>query len=195
MKKIAFFDFDGTITTKDTMLELIRFYAGSAGLYSGLARTAPYIIAAKLKLSNFQKAKEKLLGYFFKGMKQQDFEQTCQAFTTARVNQMIRPAMQEKILNFQQSGIETVVVTASASDWVKYWCAANGCRLIATEMEIVNGLVTGKLSGKNCNYEEKARRIQEVFSLAAYDEIYAFGDSKGDEAMLALATHPFFQKF
>lgn len=35
MKRVAVFDFDGTITRKDTLIEFIRFAKGSAALYWG----------------------------------------------------------------------------------------------------------------------------------------------------------------
>ena len=50
-------------------------------------------------------------------------------------------------------------------------------------------MLTGEFKGKNCNGEEKVKRIKAHLMLSEYDEILAFGDSSGDEAMLSLATH------
>ena len=49
-KAIAFFDFDGTITTKDTLLEFIRFSKGRFRFYLGFLLYSPYLIAYKIKL-------------------------------------------------------------------------------------------------------------------------------------------------
>lgn len=195
MKKVAFFDFDGTITSSDSMLELIRYYKGTIALWSGLLRVSPFIAGMKLKMVKSQLVKEKLLAYFFKGMKDKDFESLCMAFSSERLPELIRPVMINKIRSYIKSGVQVVIVTASASQWVKYWATENGCDLIASKMEIRDGVMTGKLEGLNCNYEEKAKRIKEKFDLSVFSEIFVYGDSSGDKAMLKLATHPFYKKF
>ena len=68
-------------------------------------------------------------------------------------------------------------------------------RLLATLLETENGIVTGKLSGKNCYGPEKVARIKSEFRLEEYDNIYAYGDSSGDTEMLAIATKPYYRKF
>jgi len=35
-KSIAFFDFDGTITSKDTLAEILKFAKGKRAYYTGL---------------------------------------------------------------------------------------------------------------------------------------------------------------
>jgi phosphatidylglycerophosphatase C len=44
-RRIAFFDFDGTITTKDTLLEIIKFQKGTLRFYTGFLLCSPYIAA------------------------------------------------------------------------------------------------------------------------------------------------------
>ncbi|MBL0255414.1 MAG: HAD-IB family hydrolase, partial [Chitinophagaceae bacterium] len=41
----------------------------------------------------------------------------------------------------------------------------------------------------------KAIRIKEVFDIGLYEKIFAYGDSRGDKEMLALATDAFYRKF
>ncbi|HRN73073.1 MAG TPA: HAD-IB family hydrolase [Ginsengibacter sp.] len=195
MKKVAFFDFDGTITNSDSMLELIRYYKGTIGLWLGLLRVSPFIAGMKLNMLKNQVGKEKLLTYFFKGMKAEDFESLCMSFSRERLPGLIRPGMENKIRSYIKSGVQVVIVTASASQWVKYWATENGCDLIASKMEVREGVMTGKLAGRNCNFEEKVTRIKEKFDLSVFSEIYVYGDSSGDKAMLKLATHPFYKKF
>ena len=47
----------------------------------------------------------------------------------------------------------------------------------------------------NNNAEEKVARIKAAYNLADYDEIYCYGDSNGDKAMLALGTKAFYKPF
>ena len=68
MKKgIAFFDFDGTITKKDTLLEVIKFQKGTLAFYTGFFLLSPYLVAMKMKILSNQMVKEKVLKYFFGG--------------------------------------------------------------------------------------------------------------------------------
>lgn len=194
-RKIAFFDFDGTITTADTMLELIKFHFGKYTFYSGMIALGYSLIGLKLKFISRQQAKEKLLTYFFGGMQASAFDEICKLFSEARVPQLIRQDAISKIEKLKTENAEIVVVTASASAWVKYWCEQNNLPYLASELEIQDGKITGKLKGLNCNEAEKVNRIKQSYRLQDFSEIECYGDSSGDKPMLAIATHPFYKKF
>ena len=57
------------------------------------------------------------------------------------------------------------------------------------------GFFTGKFASPNCNYQEKKNRIEKEIDLSLYDQIIAFGDTKGDEAMFSIATKSNFRYF
>ena len=67
--------------------------------------------------------------------------------------------------------------------------------LLCTEMEVNDNRLTGKFSIPNCNGIEKLKRIKELVNLEDYSMIYAYGDTKGDEAMLSIANKPLYQHF
>ncbi len=195
MPSIAFFDFDGTITTRDSMFELIKFHHGKRDFYIGLSVLSPWMMAMKLKLISNQKAKEKLLTWFFKNCNIQTFSNICTLFTQQKLPQILNPSAIEKIAEHKKNGDEVVVVSASATDWVEPWCQRNGVACLATQLEVVDDKLTGKLAGLNCNYNEKANRILQKYDLNKYATVYGYGDTKGDKAMLRLATHAFFRTF
>jgi phosphatidylglycerophosphatase C len=78
-------------------------------------------------------------------------------------------------------------VSASLDLYLKDWCLKNNLHLICSELEIKNGVYTGRYRGGDCSGMEKARRIRKSLNLEAYSTIYAYGDSPEDEAMLSLA--------
>ncbi|MDQ6843189.1 MAG: haloacid dehalogenase-like hydrolase [Bacteroidota bacterium] len=195
MPEIAFFDFDGTITTKDTMLELIKFHQGRLRFYAGLALLSPWLSAMKLKLVSHQCAKEKMLSLFFKGFSEVEFSKICNSFIQNKLPSLINSEAIKRINEHKKNGDEIVVVSASASNWLKAWCDQNHLKCIATQLEIVNGKITGKLAGINCNYNEKANRIIKEYDLKNYSAVYCYGDTDGDKAMLKLATRAFYKKF
>jgi len=194
-KKIAVFDFDGTITTKDTLLEFIKFNKGSFAFYSGLLLNLPYLIAFKIKIISNQSAKEKVLKFFFHDTPLAVFKNNCVSFSKEILPGLIRKKALEEIKRLQGEGITVAIVSASPQDWIQDWADEIGALLIASQLEIKNGKITGNLSGKNCHGNEKVRRICETFDLSKYEVVAAYGDSSGDKPMLALAAQSFYRPF
>jgi phosphatidylglycerophosphatase C len=96
----------------------------------------------------------------------------------------------ERINWHKTQGHKVAVVSASIDYWLNDWCKLNGLDLISTTLELKNGKLTGRLSGKNCYGIEKVNRIKNRYNLAEFDQIYAYGNSAGDREMLLLASAP-----
>lgn len=196
MKKgIAFFDFDGTITTKDTLLEFIKYCKGTNAFYAGFLINSPFLLAYKLKIISNQAAKEKVLQHFFKNTSVDSFRVLCEKFAAEMIPGLIRPGAIAEIRKLQEEGRTVVIVSASPENWISPWALKLKVDLIATQLEIQNGLLTGKILGKNCHGAEKVNRINKKYSLADYAEIAAYGDTKGDLPMLALAHRSVYKPF
>lgn len=192
---IAFFDFDGTITTKDSLACFIQYAVGKPAYYFGLLRLLPILIKYKLKLVPNHAAKETMLAYFFKGWHSIRFNKIANQYSTSEINKIIRKNAMQKIIWHQQQGHEVVIVSASLDAWLRVWCQNNNLELIATGIEIKNGTLTGKLSTKNCYGKEKVNRINQQYDLSTYDIIFSYGDSIGDQEMLCIATHKHYKYF
>lgn len=195
MKRIAFFDFDGTITTKDTMLELFRYRYGTAGFWGGFLLNSPFLVALKLKLLSRKKTKERILKWFFGGQPLDTFQETCDRFASAIIPQLIRPKALDEFSRLREKGFEIVIVSASAENWLQQWCATQQVTLLATRLQVKEGRVTGLLNGENCHGKEKVLRIKQHFPIENYEEIYAYGDTAGDLPMLAIAHRSFYKPF
>lgn len=194
-KEIAFFDFDGTITTKDTLLEFIKFTKGPIAMYAGFAINLPYLIAYKLKIITNQRAKEKVLAFFFKNTTLSDFNKYCDLFATKVIPTLLRPEAITTIKEFKKNGIEVTVVSASPENWILPWAKSLNLNLLATQLEVNEQKLTGKIKGFNCHGQEKVTRITSIYNLSNYGIIHAYGDSSGDTAMLKIATNPSYKPF
>jgi phosphatidylglycerophosphatase C len=194
-KSIAFFDFDGTITKKDTMLELARFAKGNSGYLAGLCLISPWLVAMKFGLISKRAGKEKLLACFFGGTSIENFNLTCASFTEKIIPALIKKEALEEIKQHLREGTPVVIVSASAENWVAPWCEANKLLFICTKLQVTGKKITGKLNGENCNGKEKVNRIKELFNLENYSTVYCYGDTGGDKMMLDLASHPSYRKF
>jgi phosphatidylglycerophosphatase C len=194
-KKIAFFDFDGTITTKDTLLEIIKYQKGRTSFYFGFILHAPWLIAYKLNWLSNNLAKEKILTYFFAGMDEQVFQKKCDLFAEKIIPGIVRPGALSEINVLRSRNFEIVVISASAGNWIRKWSESLSLQLIATKLEVKNGLITGKIEGENNHGIQKALNIRKQWNLNEYEEIYAYGDSSGDKPMMDLATKSFYKPF
>jgi phosphatidylglycerophosphatase C len=197
MKKkiIALFDFDGTITEKDTMIEFIIFSFGYFKFVSGLILLSPVLMVYKLSLISNFKAKQILLSYFFKGMHIIKFNQLAEDYCSSKIEKIIKNKAMKRIMWHKKNGHLIVVVTASILNWIKPWCDKNQIEIIATELEVKNSIITGLLSTKNCYGKEKVSRIKQKFELSSFNTIYAYGDSKGDKEMLDIASNKHYRPF
>jgi HAD superfamily hydrolase (TIGR01490 family) len=192
---IAFFDFDGTITRDDSLLKFIRFAVGDLKFIVGIVALLPMLIAYQLKIIPNFKAKQKMLSYFFKGISEKKFYSIAKQYSLKNIDGIVRKSALERIQWHKQNDDEIVVVSASIECWLKPWCDKNDLQLIATKLEINNGIITGKLSTKNCYGIEKVNRIKEIYEIDRYNVIYAYGDSKGDKEMLNISNKSFYKHF
>ena len=194
-QRIAFFDFDGTITTKDTLLEFIKFSKGPFRFWLGFALTSPWILAWKGKLISNQRAKEQVLRFFFRHCPLPRFQEECDRFSSEALPALIRPKALQEIARLQTAGAAVVIVSASPGNWIRGWADGINAALIATRLETSAQKLTGKIEGSNCHGTEKVRRIQQEYDLSVYTEIYTYGDTSGDQPMLKLGTASFFKPF
>jgi len=131
-QRIAFFDFDGTITTKDTLLVFIRFSKGKIGFALGFLLNTPWLVAMKLKLISNQSAKQRVLRYFFGKQTLASFSRQCDEFAREVLPHLIRPKALSEIHRLKEAGATVVIVSASPENWINHWAEQTGADLIAT---------------------------------------------------------------
>ncbi|HEY0656340.1 MAG TPA: HAD-IB family hydrolase [Chryseosolibacter sp.] len=194
-KRLVLFDFDGTITTRDTFIEFLIFYTGLTRFLAGMAIMSPYLALFKLGLIPNWKAKQRVIRFFLAGETVERLRTKCDEFSEKILPSLIRPGALETINNYKTEKSTVAVVSASAEDWVEPWCRKQGMLCIATQLEIENGKVTGNLCGPNCYGPEKVKRIEKHFNLREFDEIVAYGDSAGDKEMFEIAHQSHYKPF
>jgi phosphatidylglycerophosphatase C len=185
--RLAIFDFDGTITSKDSFIDFIVYAFGQSRYVLGMLKNLPYLLAYKASLYPNDKTKEKVLAHFFGGMALERFRDLASAYSREQLPNIIKQSAMEKIRWHQAQGHDVVVVSASIDYWLTDWCRAQNIALIATHLEVVNGRITGRLASRNCYGAEKVVRVRELYHLDTYEYIYAYGDSAGDRELLDIA--------
>ena len=191
MKRIFFFDFDGTITKRDSFL-LFTFHAvGFIELFKYWSKTIFKIIFTSVRKGEL---KEQFFIDNFKNMSEEEFQIICNNFENKFFDDLIKTSFLNYLNNLDKKD-EVVIVTASIKNYIKPWCNGLKIELISTELEIVNGKLTGYFSTPNCNHREKVNRIMARYDLKKYDDIYVFGDTEGDNEMMSLTKNNFYKFF
>lgn len=193
--RLALFDFDGTITKNDSFLMFIRFAFGDTYFMLGIIALAPHLLAYKLKLIPNYVAKQKMISFFFKGMKKDKFNSLATIYSKNHIDKIVKKTALNRLNWHKKKGHKVVIVSASIENWLRPWCKKNKIDLLATKIEVKNDILTGNLSSKNCFASEKVTRIKKKYNLCQYELIYGYGDSKGDNEMLALANKKYYKFF
>ena len=191
MKQLFAFDFDGTLTTRDTLIAFIRYACGTPRFLLGFLLHAPLLVLMKLRLYSNGKAKQRLFSWFFRGMPLEAFDALCQSFASTH-RHLLRP---ETVCLLQQSlseGAEVLVVSASIDNWVRPFFSTfhiphSTFHILCTQIEVIDGRLTGRFLTPNCYGQEKVRRILALYPDRSSYHLTAYGDSRGDRELLAFA--------
>ena len=180
-------DLDGTITREDTYLEFVRYANSTAKFTIGFSLLLPIFILWRLRMVKGSYLKERTLTLFFRGMQEQEFRRLGAEFARNILPGMVMERAREEIEMHREAGNPIIVVTGSFHSWVSDWCKAEGFELLATDYEVKDCKLTGKIQGINNTGAEKVRRIRENYDLESAGTIYAYGNSRNDLEMLGIA--------
>ena len=189
------FDFDGTLTTKDSFLSLLAWRAGPVRYALGMVRLAPAALAY-LHHRDRARIKAAAVREYLGGVSRETLEDDARRFAQQFAPKLLRPDALATWRRWQGRGARMIIVTASPDLTVAPFARGLGAEvLIGTQLAFDDkGRVTGALAGANCRAAEKVRRLQAMFGedvrLAA-----AYGDTPGDLDMMQIADERGYQVF
>ncbi len=196
-RRIAAFDFDGTLTRRDTVLPFLLRSFGLARVSRVLARVAPVTGRARLAgprseaIHHRDLTKELVLKGLFTGEDPGRLAEQGEAYART-LSRQLRPAMVDQLRWHRDAGHELVIVSASLAAYLVPFAGIHGIdHVIGVELETgPDGLLSGALIGANVRGEEKATRFRAWLAGREPEELWAYGNSSGDRELLAMATHP-----
>ncbi len=200
IREIVVFDFDGTITTKDTFALFLRYYAGAFVWFVKILTLLPVFLAYGLRIMDRNQVKHAVIRRFFANQAVDKVQAKAESFAKDVIPTLIRPKARETLMDkraAEKSGGESLYIcSASITPYLKaYFETLDIHQVLATELESVNGVYTGGLKGWNIWGEGKMRRILAEFAPLPVEIIEAYGDSRGDREMLHAAKASFWRPF
>lgn len=195
-KVIAAFDFDGTITYRDSFLPFLCYVKGAYSAYVNTMCQLPQYILYASGLRTRQQIKESLLISTLANMPIELAQQYGNAFALHRIPKLIKPKALNRLNWHLTQGHQCVLVSANLDLYLEPWAKNIGFHHCLTSVcETVQGKLTGRLKGQNCRGPEKTKRLIELFGNRDKYLLYAYGDSTGDKEMLSMADYPFYKQF
>ena len=203
-RRVYTFDFDGTLTTRDTLLLFIRFVCGRWGFVAVFLRYAPLLVLMKLKLYPNWRVKQKVFAHCFGGMTTETFNDYCCSFARKYGSCVLRPKGFATVRKALDEGATVMIVSASVDNWVRPFfddilttlSNPTAFVVLGTEVEAIDGILTGQFKSRNCYGAEKVRRLSAQLPAPREDcYIVAFGDSRGDKEMLQYADEAHYKPF
>jgi phosphatidylglycerophosphatase C len=184
---VVAFDFDGTLTDRDSFIGFLVWKVGAAGFAAGLLRAAPAICAYGFNRDRGA-LKAAIAGRFLGGATRGDIAQDARRFAETRFKSLIRPDALRCWEEWGAKGASRIIVTASPEILVSPFARLLGAEgVIGTRLAFDReDRFTGALEGKNCRGPEKVARLRAALG-PDVDLAAAYGDTAGDREMLAMA--------
>ena len=154
---IAVFDFDGTLTLRDSFLPFLSAIAGRRRYLLGLLKLSPVLLAYCFKLVPNWRAKEAMLSHFLAGVSTTQLISASERFARQRLPKLLRPEAIARLAWHQQKGHRTLIVSASLEAYLQPWAELMGIDYIAgTRLESRDGYITGRILGKKLLWPRKS---------------------------------------
>ncbi|HEX5095184.1 MAG TPA: HAD-IB family hydrolase [Acidimicrobiia bacterium] len=191
-RTLAAFDVDGTLTARDTLAPFLARIVGRTALVRAAAANAPRLAPIALGRGDRDATKERMLVRLLRGRPYEPIATAGAAYGREIAADRVAPAMHERIAWHLEQDHEVVLVSASLGTYLDEVARVLGASTaLCTRLEVDDdGHCTGRMIGGNCRGAAKADRL--LAHIGRGDAtIYAYGDSRGDDELLALADHAF----
>ena len=190
---VAAFDFDETLTRRDTVVPFLRRLAGDRGLALGLMARSHRLAPVAMR-RNRDVLRAMATDLVFRGRPIAEVEAHARAYGDQIYAVGLRPDTAARLAWHAAAGHRVVIVTASYEHYVRVVGEHLGVdAVLATRLEVDSDRCTGRLLGANCRGPEKVERLRRWLAdqdLALDDvTLWAYGDSSGDRELLAAAQH------
>ncbi|MGE9764538.1 HAD-IB family phosphatase [Pseudomonas sp. PDM20] len=192
---LSVFDFDGTLTRHDSFLPFLWFAFGTLGCLRRLPALLLPSLAFLVRRVSRDELKARLIAVFLRGIEAKWLSDRAQAYCRFIWGYLLRPEGLRGVATELESGAQVTLCSASPALVLGPFAERLGVRLIGTELEVVDGRLTGRIVGGNCRAENKVLRLQAKYGPLTDYRLRAWGDTQGDHALLRAAQDPHWRAF
>jgi len=191
-RPVVAFDFDGTLTRRDTLRVFLLQIGRPSAVAAAFARHLPSLLRAFQGDQARNRAKESVFSNILGGLDEAEAEAAASATAQAVVRSMFKPDVVARLRWHQAAGHRVIVVSASFVHYVAPVVETLGVdEVLATGWEVdpATRRLTGRFDGVNVRGAAKVDLLSQHLGRPCRLE-YAYGNSSGDVEMLAAARYP-----
>lgn len=193
---LAVFDFDGTLTRRDSLPWFLWHVSCPGEFVWNAVVLLPTLLHYAFGSVENGPAKERVLGQFLAGKSVEKIGAVAQSFAAETIPSLLDPEAMGRLRWHQEQGHTTVLASASPELYVRPWAEAEGFdEAVGTRLEAEGGIFTGQFATPNCHGPEKPRRLEAAGFEPGSVTVYAYGNSRGDRELLEMADHGFYRSF
>jgi len=194
---VAAFDFDGTLTRRDTLFYFLLYIRSRFTVFRDAVMLSPILVGYALGWIRNDVAKERVFARCLAGIRLDDLKQQGERFSAEILPGLLRKEALARLGWHKNRGHRCIVISASLDLYVRPWAMRMGFDdVIASHLETFDdGTITGNLSGGNCFGAEKVIRLEALLGSISGYTLYAYGDSRGDSELLSVADYAYYRHF
>lgn len=193
---VAVFDFDGTLSRRDTLVPFLAKVAGPARFASVCARLGLSGARGTVDIRNRDEVKEEMIRLLFARRSEDELRSRGELYARDLLSDALRPMVVDRLHRHRGLGHTTVIVSASLVYYLDPVAREFGIDgVIGVEPEVVDGRLTGALARPNVRAEEKSARLREWLGVAHEGPLgvpmWGYGNTSGDHALLEMSDRAY----
>lgn len=192
---LAVFDFDGTLTFRDSFTLFLRVELGLTSYFKGMTGLLILALRFLAGLKTRDQLKADLIRAFLTGISVAKLEKLADDFCNRYWERLMRLNGYAEVKKQLAAGATVTLCSASPEIILRPFAQRLGVLLIATQLEEHSGVLTGNISVQNCRQQEKITRLEAIYGDLAKFHLRAWGDSDGDKQLLEAADEPYYRHF
>ncbi|MCK7595616.1 HAD family hydrolase [Pseudomarimonas salicorniae] len=190
---LALFDFDGTITDRETMPDFMRRAVRPRRLAFGSVLLSPLVIGYKAGVVPGTHIRAAICLFGFAGVKVEEVQAHGLRFAREYLPATLRADAMARIAWHKARGDRVAVVSGGLDLYLRPWCEEHGLELLCSSLQHRSGRLTGRYDGPQCVRRRKAEAVQARFPRGEYGRVFAYGDTPEDRELLALADEAYYR--
>lgn len=189
------FDFDGTLTVKDSYTAFLKWRTPQGAWLLGGLRLIPAALAYLVHRDR-GRIKAAATKVYLGGAPRERLEADARRFAELHSRSLLRPDAVIAWKRWRKERVRLVIVTASPDLVVAPFARGLGADdLIGTPLHFdERNRATGGFAAPNCRGPEKVVRLRAAYGPDLRVRA-AYGDTSGDTEMLGIAEEPYFKVF
>lgn len=194
-RRVAAFDFDGTLSRRDTLVPFLMLAAGRPRFVRACGQLGLLGARRRVAARDRDAVKAELIRLLFAGRSEDELRHLGERYARDLLSDQLRPEVVRRLEQHREAGHEVLFVSASLVHYLEPLARSLDVQhVIAVEPTVVDGRLTGDLDHPNVRAEQKALRLREWLGAPAEGptdgvELWAYGNSSGDHQLLAMADH------